>query len=90
MSDSPGQRGENVGAVSGPVILLAWEEGRTLSPKPAILVFAAFEFDPEADLRLGSEGCWEWNANRPELRRWAVEYFASRQEDGAVEELQHA
>ncbi len=27
---------------------LAWEEGRTLSPKPAILVFAAFEFDPEA------------------------------------------
>ena len=27
---------------------LAWEEARTLSPKPSILVFAAFEFDPEA------------------------------------------
>jgi adenine-specific DNA-methyltransferase len=27
---------------------LAWEEARTLSPKPLILVFAAFEFDPEA------------------------------------------
>jgi adenine-specific DNA-methyltransferase len=27
---------------------LAWAEARTLSPKPAILVFAAFEFDPEA------------------------------------------
>lgn len=27
---------------------LAWEEARTLSPKPFILVFAAFEFDPEA------------------------------------------
>jgi adenine-specific DNA-methyltransferase len=27
---------------------LAWEEARTLSPKAAILVFAAFEFDPEA------------------------------------------
>ncbi len=27
---------------------LAWEEARTLYPKPAILVFAAFEFDPEA------------------------------------------
>jgi adenine-specific DNA-methyltransferase len=27
---------------------LAWEEARTLSPKPDILVFAAFEFDPEA------------------------------------------
>jgi adenine-specific DNA-methyltransferase len=27
---------------------LAWEEARTLSPKPSMLVFAAFEFDPEA------------------------------------------
>jgi adenine-specific DNA-methyltransferase len=27
---------------------LAWEEARTLTPKPAIIVFAAFEFDPEA------------------------------------------
>lgn len=27
---------------------LAWEEARTLSPKPAMIVFAAFEFDPEA------------------------------------------
>jgi adenine-specific DNA-methyltransferase len=27
---------------------LAWEEARTLNPKPGILVFAAFQFDPEA------------------------------------------
>lgn len=27
---------------------LAWEEARTLTPKPAMIVFAAFEFDPEA------------------------------------------
>ena len=27
---------------------LAWEESRTLSPRPCILVFAAFQFDPEA------------------------------------------
>ena len=26
----------------------AWEESRTLSPKPEILIFAAFQFDPEA------------------------------------------
>ena len=26
----------------------AWEEARTLAPKPALLVFAAFQFDPEA------------------------------------------
>jgi adenine-specific DNA-methyltransferase len=27
---------------------VAWEEARTLSPRPSILVFAAFQFDPEA------------------------------------------
>ena len=27
---------------------LAWEEARTLDPRPAILLFAAFQFDPEA------------------------------------------
>ena len=27
---------------------LAWEEARTLIPKPSIIVFAAFQFDPEA------------------------------------------
>ena len=26
----------------------AWEEARTLAPKPSLLVFAAFQFDPEA------------------------------------------
>ena len=26
----------------------AWEEARTLDPKPALLIFAAFQFDPEA------------------------------------------
>lgn len=29
-------------------IELAWEEARTLIPKPSIVVFAAFQFDPEA------------------------------------------
>jgi adenine-specific DNA-methyltransferase len=27
---------------------MAWEEARQLSPKPAMIVFAAFQFDPEA------------------------------------------
>jgi adenine-specific DNA-methyltransferase len=33
---------------------LAWEEARTLSPRPAILVFAAFEFDPDAAKEIDS------------------------------------
>lgn len=27
---------------------MAWEEARSLEPRPAVLLFAAFEFDPEA------------------------------------------
>src|SRR5208282_2759693 len=30
------------------LVEMAWEEARTLHPKPGILVFAAFQFDPEA------------------------------------------
>jgi adenine-specific DNA-methyltransferase len=33
---------------------LAWEEARTLSPRPAIIVFAAFEFDPDAAKQIDS------------------------------------
>jgi adenine-specific DNA-methyltransferase len=33
---------------------LAWQEARTLSPRPSILVFAAFEFDPDAAKEIDS------------------------------------
>jgi len=33
---------------------LAWEQARTLSPRPAIIVFAAFEFDPDAAREIDS------------------------------------
>jgi adenine-specific DNA-methyltransferase len=32
----------------------AWKEARTLTPRPAIIVFAAFEFDPEAAHQIDS------------------------------------
>jgi adenine-specific DNA-methyltransferase len=32
---------------------LAWEESRTLNPKPAMILFAAFQFDPEAAKDIG-------------------------------------
>jgi adenine-specific DNA-methyltransferase len=33
---------------------LAWEEARTLSPRPSMIVFAAFEFDPDAAKEIDS------------------------------------
>lgn len=55
-AETKGEKAERVvisfGPTHGPLeqrqVELAWEEARTLSPKPAIIVFAAFEFDPEA------------------------------------------
>jgi hypothetical protein len=44
---------------------------------------AAYGFDPARDLRLNPTGCWEWASDKPELRRWLVEYFEGREEDGA-------
>lgn len=43
---------------------------------------AAMEFDPHNDIRVGHDGCWEWNSDKPQLHRWAVEYFRTRHEDG--------
>jgi hypothetical protein len=43
---------------------------------------ALFEFDPASDIRLGPEGCWEWNSPKSELHIWAVNYYYQRKEDG--------
>jgi hypothetical protein len=42
---------------------------------------AAFDFDPEADLRVGSNGAWHWARPRPELEHFLAQYFVSRSED---------
>jgi hypothetical protein len=45
---------------------------------------ALFEFDPTVDIRIGSSGCWEWNSDKPDLHKWAVNYYAQRKEDGEM------
>jgi hypothetical protein len=45
---------------------------------------ALFEFDPATDIRIGSSGCWEWNSDKPDLHKWAVNYYAQRREDGEM------
>ncbi len=55
-AETKGTKAERVvisfGPEHGPLeqrqVELAWEEARTLIPRPSIIVFAAFEFDPEA------------------------------------------
>lgn len=55
-AETKGEKSERVVIAFGPEhapleqrqVELAWEEARTLIPKPSIIVFAAFQFDPEA------------------------------------------
>ncbi|PNS07327.1 hypothetical protein [Solilutibacter silvestris] len=45
--------------------------------------FKRFEFDPHRDIRVGTNGLWEWAEASPALRNWAAGGFRSRDEDGA-------
>jgi hypothetical protein len=47
---------------------------------------AALGFDPDTDLRHGPDGCWEWATEKPDLHKWARNYFAGRAEDGRLAE----
>jgi hypothetical protein len=37
-------------------------------------------YDPATDIRIGSNGCWEWASDKPELHRKVREYFWQRNE----------
>jgi len=48
------------------------------------LALQSFNFDPEVDLRMAKNGCWEWSDPQRGLREWAINLFNSRNEDGAM------
>jgi hypothetical protein len=38
-------------------------------------------YDPREDIRISSNGCWEWATEKPVLHEWARRYFVERRED---------
>jgi hypothetical protein len=44
--------------------------------------FAGFDFEPDADLIIGSNGAWQWARPRPDLEEFFANYFMNRAEDG--------
>lgn len=42
----------------------------------------SLDFDPDRDIAIGNDGCWEWSTSKPELHAAVGAYFALRQEDG--------
>jgi hypothetical protein len=44
--------------------------------------FMTFGFDPDAHIRVGSDGLWEWSGAPEPMRQWARDMFEVRNEDG--------
>lgn len=40
-----------------------------------------YNFNPNRDLKLNSDGCWEWATDKPDLQREVRLYFEERKED---------
>jgi hypothetical protein len=76
----------NVGFVPGSVLHLWHGDVRDRRYVDRNRELAAFNFDPARDITVGASGCWEWNSAKPELHRWAREYFGRRLEDGDTPE----
>jgi len=73
---------ESVGYVSGRMFHLWHGDGKNRKYRERHLKFAGFDFDPEADLRIGANGAWQWKRSRPDLNEFFADYFMSRAEDG--------
>jgi hypothetical protein len=43
---------------------------------------AAFDFDPQVDLRLSADGAWLWNSGKPAMHAYVRSHFVRRLEDG--------
>lgn len=44
--------------------------------------FMTFGFNPDAHIRIGADGLWEWSGAPERMRQWARDFFENRNEDG--------
>jgi hypothetical protein len=44
--------------------------------------FARYEFDPDRDIAIQSNGCWAWASEKEEMHEFLLRYFNERREDG--------
>jgi hypothetical protein len=72
---------EKVGHVSGRVYHLWHGEFVNRNYSGRHRLFSGFDFEPDADLVMGSNGAWRWARSRPELESFLASYFIGRAED---------
>ena len=64
------------------VVLHLWHgsfEQREYRTRYSLL--ADHRFDPNCDIRIGKNGCWEWSSDKPALHEGLRNYFLRRRED---------
>jgi len=71
-----------VGYIEGDVCHLWHGSLEDRRPRARHEGFAAFEFDPYADVSVAESGCWRWSSDKPAMHRYVRDYFAARREDG--------
>ena len=72
---------ERIGQVPGTVYHLSHGDLKNRKYGERHVSLAAFDFDPDRDLRVGAHGAWEWARPKPELEAFLWSYFADRAED---------
>ncbi len=72
---------ERIGQVPGTVYHLSHGDLENRKYGERHVSLAAFDFDPDLDLRVGAHGAWEWARPKPELEAFLWSYFADRAED---------
>ena len=72
---------KGVGYVPGAVLHLWHGSMRNRRYHATLERLARFGMDPNVDLKINEQGCWEWNSKRPRLHAFAASYFEQRQDD---------
>lgn len=73
---------QRIGAMDGRLFHLWHGEIENRGYMKRHLQLASLGFDPASDIKIGSDGCWEWANRAPEMMKWAETYFSDRREDG--------
>jgi hypothetical protein len=74
--------GERIGHIDGRLYHLWHGDAGNRKYSERHRWFADFEFDPDADLKIGANGAWQWARPRPDLDTFFANYFINRAEDG--------
>lgn len=74
--------GERIGHVAGRLYHLWHGDAKNRKYSERHRWFAGFDFEPDADLMIGTNGAWQWARSRPDLEEFFTNYFVNRAEDG--------